>query len=59
VLHDYTSGEQRTFHVSRVIGRTKYNDVSWIYETSSTPLLTLQTCIGADINTDRWVVQAA
>ena len=59
VLHDYTTGEQRTFHVSRVVGRTKYNDVSWIYESSATPLLTLQTCIGADINTDRWVVQAA
>jgi LPXTG-site transpeptidase (sortase) family protein len=58
-LHNYLTGSIQTLHITRVVGRVAYNDVSWIQEASSTPLLTLQTCVGADINTDRWVVQAA
>ena len=58
-LRDYTTHTHMTFHISRVVGLIKYNDVSWIYEASSTPLLTLQTCVGADFKSDRWVVQAS
>jgi LPXTG-site transpeptidase (sortase) family protein len=58
LLHNYTTGASMTFHISRIVGRVRWNDVSWIYEGSSTPLLTLQTCIGADPHTDRWIVQA-
>lgn len=58
ILHNYTTGATMNFHISRIVGRVKYNDVSWIYERSSGPLLTLQTCIGATFDTDRWIVQA-
>jgi sortase (surface protein transpeptidase) len=57
-LHNYLTGSVQTLHITHIVGRVAYNDVSWIQETSSTPLLTLQTCIGPDINTDRWIVQA-
>ncbi|MBV9100185.1 MAG: sortase [Candidatus Dormibacteraeota bacterium] len=59
LLHDYTTKQVEAFHISNVVGRIRWNDVSWLRERSSTPLLTMQTCVGADINTDRWIVQAA
>ena len=58
-LHNYTTGDVQVFHITKVIGRVKWNDVSLIYQQSGSPLLTLQTCIGADFKTDRWVVEAA
>ena len=58
LLHNYTTKLVQAFHISNVVGRTRWNDVSWLKETSGTPLLTMQTCVGADINTDRWIVQA-
>jgi hypothetical protein len=45
-------------HISRVVGRTAWNDTSWITAFSPVPLLTLQTCVGADLHSDRWIVQA-
>jgi sortase (surface protein transpeptidase) len=58
ILHNYTTGVLRTMHVSRVVGRVKWNDASWITQFSPVPLLTLQTCVDADIQSDRWIVQA-
>lgn len=58
ILHDYTAGTTQTLHISRVVGDVAWNDASWIHTASSGPLLTLQTCVGADIHSDRWVVQA-
>lgn len=58
-LHDYSTGQVRTFVVSKVVGRVRYNDTRWLRETSSTPLLTLQTCVGWDVQGDRYIVQAA
>jgi LPXTG-site transpeptidase (sortase) family protein len=58
ILQDYTAHTTTVMHIDRVVGRVAYNDVSWIHEQSTTPLLTLQTCIGANWNTDRWIVQA-
>jgi sortase (surface protein transpeptidase) len=57
-LHNYTTGVVRRLHISRVVGRTAWNDTSWITEFSPVPLLTLQTCVGADTHSDRWIVQA-
>jgi LPXTG-site transpeptidase (sortase) family protein len=57
MLHDYTTGIVRTMHISRVVGRTRWNDVSWITTFSGVPMLTLQTCVGAETQSDRWVVQ--
>ncbi len=58
-LHNYTTGAVQVFHITKVVGKVRWNDVSYIYQHSTTPLLTLQTCIGANFNTDRWIVQAA
>jgi len=57
-LHDYGSGAVTTLHVSRVVGRTGWNDVTWIHERATAPTLTLQTCIDLDPHGDRYVVQA-
>lgn len=56
-LHDYTAGTVRAMHVSRVVGRTRWNDTSWIHQRTSAPTLTLQTCIDLDVHGDRFVVQ--
>lgn len=58
-LHDYSNGNKEDFVVNRVVGDIAYNDVRWLKETSSAPLLTLQTCVGWDFKGDRYVVQAA
>ncbi|MDQ6856068.1 MAG: sortase [Candidatus Dormibacteraeota bacterium] len=58
ILHNYTTGMLRTLHISRVVGRVKWDDGSWITQFSPVPMLTLQTCVGADIHSDRWIVQA-
>ena len=58
ILHNYTTGFSRIMHISRVVGRTRWNDASWISTFSGVPMLTLQTCIGADPHTDRWIVEA-
>lgn len=57
-LHDYSTGRVQTFVVSKVVGRVRYNDTRWLEETSTTPLLTLQTCVGWDVKGDRYIVQA-
>jgi len=57
-LHNYSTGHVQTFVITKVVGRVKYNDTRWLRETSSTPLLTLQTCVGWDVKGDRYVVQA-
>lgn len=56
-LHNYTTGVGRTMHISSVVGRTRWDDSSWIRQFSAVPMLTLQTCVGADPHTDRWIVQ--
>ena len=58
ILHNYTTGVLRTMHISRVVGRVKWNDASWITQFSPVPMLTLQTCVDADIQSDRWIVRA-
>ena len=58
-LHDYTSGRVDDFVISRVVGKVAYNDMRWLEARSSTPLLTLQTCIGWDLKGDRFVVLAS
>ena len=58
-LHDYSTGAVRTMHVSRVVGRTRWNDTSWIHEQTAAPTLTLQTCVDLDAHGDRYVVQAS
>lgn len=58
-VHDYSTGRVEDFVVTRVVGRVAYNDMRWEELQSSTPLLTLQTCIGWDFKGDRWIVQAA
>ncbi len=57
-LHNYNDGSVQTLHISQVVGRIKWNDTSWITKTSTVPELTLQTCVGADYYTDRWIVIA-
>jgi LPXTG-site transpeptidase (sortase) family protein len=57
-LHDYSAGTRQDFVVSKVVGDVAYNDVHWLKATSSSPLLTLQTCIGWDVKGDRYVVLA-
>lgn len=57
MLHDYSTGFVQTMHISRVVGRTRWNDSSWITTFSGVPMLTLQTCVGADPHTDRWIVE--
>lgn len=57
-LRDYSTGHVQTFAISKVVGRVAYNDTRWLRETSPTPLLTLQTCVGWDAKGDRYVVQA-
>ena len=59
LLHDYSANSVKTLHVSRVVGRVRYNDVSWIKLKASDPLLTLQTCIDDNLQGDRFIVQAA
>ena len=59
LIHDYTTGTVQTLHISRLVGNVPWNDTSLIHVVSHTPLLTLQTCVGADLHSDRWVVQAA
>ncbi len=56
-LHDYTSGAVRAKRVSRVVGRTRWNDTSWIHQQTTAPTLTLQTCIDLDPHGDRFIVQ--
>lgn len=58
LIHDYTAGTEQTLHISRLVGDVAWNDTSLIHMASRTPLLTLQTCVGADPHSDRWVVQA-
>lgn len=58
-LHDYDTGTMTTFTVTRIIGRIRATDQSWIHAPASRPTLTLQTCVGYDLNSDRYVVQAA
>lgn len=58
ILHNYTTGSLQTLHISRVVGRTRWDDASWISQFAPVPMLTLQTCVGADIHSDRWIVQA-
>lgn len=57
-LHNYSTGTEQAMHITRVVGRVRYDDSSWIDTPSSVPMLTLQTCIGPDLNTDRWIVEA-
>ena len=57
-LHDYTTGTVQTLHISRVVGDVSWDDISWLRLRSSAPLLTLQTCVGPDVHSDRWIVQA-
>jgi LPXTG-site transpeptidase (sortase) family protein len=56
LLHNYTTGSQQVLHVSRVVGLVRWNDVSWIYAPSNTPMLTLQTCVNIHKMDDRWMV---
>ena len=58
ILHDYSTGVLRTLHISRVVGRIRWNDASWITQFSAVPMLTLQTCVGADILSARSLVEA-
>ncbi|HEX6487998.1 MAG TPA: sortase, partial [Candidatus Dormibacteraeota bacterium] len=59
VVTDYDLGTVQTLHVSRVVGRVRYNDVSWLRASSARPLLTLQTCVDYSVKGDRWIVLAA
>jgi LPXTG-site transpeptidase (sortase) family protein len=58
-IHDYATGKVTTFHVSRVVGRTRYNDTTWLRTLSTKPLLTLQTCVDDNPKGDRYIVQAS
>jgi len=57
-LHNYNDGSVQTFHISQVVGKIKWNDVSYMQKTTPYPELTLQTCVGANYYTDRWIVIA-
>jgi LPXTG-site transpeptidase (sortase) family protein len=56
LLHDYTRQTIEVMHISYVVGHVAYNDMAWIHNTTPQTQLTLQTCIGAEWNTDRWIV---
>jgi hypothetical protein len=57
-LRNYTTGWSQAFRISRVVGSVAWNDTTWLHVPSSTPMLTLQTCVGADMHSDRWLVEA-
>lgn len=57
-LHEYASGKDTMLSVRRVVGRVRYNDTSWLRLRSSTPLLTLQTCVDDNPLGDRFIVIA-
>ena len=59
ILDNYTTHAVQVMHITNVVGRVAYNNTSYIRLMSATPMLTLQTCIGADWDTDRWIVEAA
>jgi LPXTG-site transpeptidase (sortase) family protein len=58
-LHDYSTGALQVLHVSRVVGRIRWDDISWIHRRASRPTLVLQTCVDDDVHGARFVVQAA
>jgi len=58
-LHDYSTGRLQVLHVSRVVGRIRWNDVSWIHRRASRPTLVLQTCVDDNPYGDRFVVEAS
>ena len=57
-LRDYSTGKVQVLHVSRMVGRIRWDDVRWIHRPASKPTLTLQTCIDDDVRGDRFIVQA-
>lgn len=57
-VHDYDTSQTEVLHVSRVVGQVPWNDASWLEETSSAPLLTLQTCLESVPKSPLWIVQA-
>ncbi len=57
-VHDYDTRNVATLHISRVVGRTAWNDATWLGVTSAQPLLTMQTCTSYDPHGDLWIVQA-
>jgi LPXTG-site transpeptidase (sortase) family protein len=58
LVHDYTASTVKTFHVSRVVGKVRYNDLTYIRLHSTQPTLTLQTCVDDNVRGDRFIVQA-
>jgi LPXTG-site transpeptidase (sortase) family protein len=58
-VHDYSAKTVKTFHVSKVVGKVRYNDVSFIHIKTDKPMLTLQTCIDDNRQGDRFIVQAS
>ena len=58
-VHDYTTGNVRTLHVSKVVGKIHYNDTRWVRFKADNPTLTLQTCVDNDPRGDRYVVLAS
>jgi LPXTG-site transpeptidase (sortase) family protein len=56
-IHDYTTGQVQTFHVSRVVGEIVYNDGTWLHYEASRPTLTLQTCTDWNSTGKRFVIQ--
>ena len=59
IIRDYDHHSQLVLHVTRIVGRIRWNDMSWIHASSTAPLLTMQTCVGANPTDDRWIVEAA
>ena len=57
-LHNYATGQVQAFRVSRVVGRVRFDDVSWIHAVSQGPMLTLSTCVDTNLQGDRYIVQA-
>jgi hypothetical protein len=57
-LRNYTTGWSEAFRITRVVGSVAWNDTAWLRVRTSTPMLTLQTCVGADMHGDRWLVEA-
>ena len=58
-LHNYDTGKVQVLHIQKIVGKVRYNDGTWLRQTSATPLLTLQTCTEFDPKADRYIVQAA
>jgi LPXTG-site transpeptidase (sortase) family protein len=58
IVRDYPAGSTMTLRVSRVVGRVRWNDTSWINRRAAEPTLTLQTCVDDSPTGDRFVVLA-